>query len=1061
MEMDLKRKWSPAIRLNNIAQSALRLLMMSVLGFALHFNANAQHNGTMTVSGVVKDATGEPLVGVSVYVNKTTTGTTTNAAGAYALDIPSEQQGILVYSCIGYTVQRVPVNGRNIIDVVLLEDTQLINEIVVVGYGVQKKESSVAAIAQVKGDDLSRMNQANIATALSGQVAGVSVIQTNGQPGDEGQTILIRGKSSWSGSSPLVLVDGVERDFNQIDPSEIETMSVLKDASATAVFGVRGANGVILITTKRGKEGRVKVNVTTEAGFKNAINMVKPLNSYETAMIINTAAMNDGAWGSLISDDVIEHYRVHDMPYVYTDTDWQDFMLKTGYRQKHNINVSGGTEFARVFASIGYLNDTDIINTDKQKDYDPSYRYNRYNYRFNVDMNLTKTTSISVDAGGYIGIKNAPFETNPQRRFRPIFTLGPMDGVPYYPASVLDEYPDTVRPEEAGFRLGTTELTNSENPYVANSFSGSRSNKVSSINLSVTLKQNLDFITEGLSIKALVAYNTRSQWLGTISYDALSYKLLKDGTWLSRFGRAGNAREETVNLPSVTSDNLNAQMKNYYYEGAINYARTFGKHDVTAMIVAQRRKTQNEVAFPSYQQGVAARATYSFDKRYLFEANLGYNGSEQFSPDKRYGFFPSFAVGYNIHNEKFFKSLRKYIKKAKLRASWGQVGSDAAGERWLFVSEYENGGSDVYTPGLPGQQGSTITPIVESKAANKDATWEVATKRDIGIELSFFKNDMLTLNLDFYNENRDGILLSRGSVPTYVGITSKSVNLGKTKTKGYEIEVRWQYTTPDGDWYFLAKPSLSFSDNRITGKDEPIYLPAYRKDAGYRIGQLKGYHSTGFIQDADALMTSPAYGGNPIGLGYTEYVDFTGDGVIDKNDMFRLGYSQGYPLYNFGLALGVTYKRLSLEVLIQGVSDITRYACDNFAWPLHRLSKQVFEYQLDFWSPDNRSARFPAVHNEAYRQHNNIGDGTIQDVTLYNVSYARLKNLGVSYQLPERIVNKVRMSSASIFLRGSNLFTVCPGYPLGDPEASDGGNDIVNGFYPMTRTITAGLQLGF
>lgn len=1061
MEMDSKRKWSPAVRLKSIAQSALRLLMMSVLGLALHFNANAQHSGTMTISGVVKDATGEPLVGVSVYVDKTTTGTTTNAAGAYVLDIPSGQQGVLVYSCIGYTIQRVPVNGRKTIDVVLSEDTELINEIVVVGYGVQKKESSVAAIAQVKGDDLSRMNQANIATALSGQVAGVSVIQTNGQPGDEGQTILIRGKSSWSGSSPLVLVDGVERDFNQIDPSEIETMSVLKDASATAVFGVRGANGVILITTKRGKEGRVKVNVTTEAGFKNAINMVKPLNSYETAMIINTAAKNDGTWGSLISDDVIEHYRIHDMPYVYTDTDWQDFMLKTGYRQKHNINVSGGTEFARVFASIGYLNDTDIINTDKQKDYDPSYRYNRYNYRFNVDMNLTKTTSISVDAGGYIGIKNAPFETDRQRRFRPIFTLGPMDGVPYYPASVLDEYPDTVRPEETGFRLGTTELTNSENPYVANSFSGSRSNKVSSINLSVTLKQNLDFVTEGLSVKALVSYNTRSQWLSTISYDALSYKLLKDGTWLSRFGRAGNAREETVNLPSVTSDNLDEQMKNYYYEGTINYARTFGKHDVTAMIVAQRRKTQNKVAFPSYQQGIAARATYSFDKRYLFEANLGYNGSEQFSPDKRYGFFPSFAVGYNIHNEKFFKPLRRYVKKAKLRASWGQVGSDAAGERWLFVSEYANGGGDVYTPGLPGQQGATITPIVESKAANKDATWEVATKRDIGIELSFFKNDMLTLSLDFYNENRDGILLNRGSVPTYVGITSKSVNLGKTRTKGYEIEVKWQYSTPDGDWYFFAKPSLSFSDNRITGKDEPMYLPAYRKDAGYRIGQLKGYHSTGFIQDADALMTSPAYGGNPIGLGYTEYVDFTGDGIIDKNDMFRLGYSQGYPLYNFGLALGVTYKRLSLEVLIQGVSDISRYACDNFAWPLHRLSKQVFEYQLDFWSPDNRSARFPAVHNEAYRQHNNIGDGTIQDVTLYNVSYARLKNLGISYQLPERIVKKVRMSSASIFLRGSNLFTVCPDYPLGDPEASDGGNDIVNGFYPMTRTITAGLQLGF
>lgn len=1060
MEID-SRKMSSSCSLKCAIRPVMRLIWVCCLMITVHFSADAQRTGTaMTVSGVVKDASGEPLIGVSVYIDKTMTGTVTNASGTYLLDVPTGKE-VLVFSCIGYSTQKIPVDGRHSINAVLSVGTQLLDEIVVVGYGVQKKESSVASISQVGGDDLSRTNQTNIATALSGQVAGVSVIQNNGQPGDEGQTILIRGKSSWSGSAPLVLVDGVERDFNQIDPTEIETMSVLKDASATAVFGVRGANGVILITTKRGKEGRVKVNVTSEAGFKNAINMVKPMNSYETAMIINTAAKNDGNWGSLISDEVIEHYRTHDMPYVYTDTDWQDFMLKTGYRQKYNINVSGGTEFARVFASLGYLYDSDIINTEKQDDYDPAYKYSRYNYRVNVDMNLTKSTTLSVDAGGYIGVRNAPFETNPQRKYRPIFALGPMDGVPYYPASVLDEYPDTVRPEETGVRLGTTDLTNSENPYVANSFSGGRSNKISNINLSVTLKQDLSFITEGLSAKALVSYNTKSHWLRTVSYNALSYKLLKDGTWISRVGRDGNAREESVNLPNVTTDNIDSHMKNYYYEGAVNYARVFGRHDVTGMIVAQRRKIQNNVSFPSYQQGIAARVTYSFDKRYLFEANLGYNGSEQFSPDKRYGFFPSFAAGYNLHNEKFFKRFRRYVNKAKVRASWGQVGSDAASERWLFVSEFANGGGDCWTPGLPGQQGTTITPIVESKAANLNATWEVATKRDIGFEFSFLKNDMLIVNLDFYNENRDGILLNRGSIPTYVGITSKSVNLGKTSTKGYEIELKWQYSTPGRDWHFLVKPSMSFSDNRITSKDEPMFSPAYRKDAGYRIGQIKGYHSTGFIKDADALMTSPSYGGNPLGLGYTEYVDFNGDGIIDENDQFKLGYSQGYPLYNFGLAIGVTYKRFSVDVLIQGVSDITRFACDNFAWPLHRLSKQVFEYQLDYWSPSNTNARYPAVHNEAYRQHNNITDGTIKDVTLYNVSYARLKNVNVSYQLPERIVRKVKMSSASVFVRGNNLFTFCPDYPLGDPEASDGGNEITNGFYPMTRTITAGVQLGF
>ncbi len=1040
-----------------------RILLASLaMSLALLCSAGlSAQNVSFPVSGMVRDESGTPLPGVSVYVENTTIGASTDITGAFTLKVPSENS-VLTFSCIGYTDRKIPVSGRKELNVVLAEDSQLLEETVVVGYGVQKKESSVAAISQVKGEDLTRVNQANIATALSGQIAGVSVVQQNGQPGDESQSILIRGKSSWSGSSPLVLVDGVERDYNQIDPSEIETMSVLKDASATAVFGVRGANGVILITTKRGKAGKVKVNFSAECGMKKAVNMVKPLNSYETALVINEAAKNDGNWNTIISDEVLEHYRTHDMPYVYTDTDWQDFMLKTGWRQKYNVNVSGGTEFARVFASFGYLHDGDIINAEKQQNYDPAYRYNRYNYRINVDMNLTKTTQLSIDAGGYVGAKNAPYETNNQRRYRPIFTLGPMDGVPYYPASVLDEYPDTSRPEETGIRIGTTELTNSENPYVANSFSGSRTITTNSLNASLTLKQDLKFITKGLNFKASFSYNNITRWLKTISYNALTYKLLTDGTWVSRVGRDGNAREESVNQPSVGTEGIDYRYKNYYYEVSLNYARTFGKHDVSAMIVGQRRQNQTNVAFPRYEQGLAARATYTYDKRYLFEANLGYNGSEQFSPDKQYGFFPSFALGYNLHNEKFFKPLKKYIGKAKVRASYGQVGSDASSDRWLFISEYQTGSTDVWTPGLPNASGTTLTPIVESKAANTNATWEKATKQDIGFEFSFLKNDMFVLNMDFYREDRTGILLTRGSVPTYVGITSKAVNLGKTQTKGYEIELKWQYTTPSGYWNVYVKPSVSYSDNRIINKDEPYYSPAYMKEQGYRIDQLKAFHVTGYIADADALMTTPAYGGNPIDLGYSEYVDFNGDGIIDNNDQYAYGYSQTYPLYNFALSLGVTYRRFSLDVLFQGVSGISRSLVDNFAWSLHRLSKQVFDYQKDTWTPYNKNSMFPAVHNEAYRQHNNIrGDSAPKSNTIFDASYIRLKNVNLSYSIPDRILSKARISSASVYASASNLFTWCPNFPVGDPEASDGGSNLTNGYYPMTMSISLGVRLGF
>ncbi len=1045
-------------------QRAVTTLRLAVVLLSLSLGclcAHAQNDqGGIRISGWVKDASGQPIPGAAVMVSKTTIGVSTDLDGTYQIKAPSANS-VLVFSCIGYLEQEIKVGNQTTINVVLSEDNKMLDEIVVVGYGVQKKESSVASIAQVKGDDLARTSNTNIATALSGQVSGVSVIQQNGQPGDENQTILIRGKSSWSGSAPLVLVDGVERDYRQIDANEIETMSVLKDASATAVFGVRGANGVILITTKRGQAGQVKVNLVAETGIKNAINMVKPMNSYNTALAINEAAKNDGEWGSILSDEVLEHYRTHDMPYVYTDTDWQDFMLKTGYRHRYNINVSGGTEFAKVFASLGYLHDDDIIRTDKQMNYDPTYKYDRYNFRFNVDVNLTKTTLLSVDAGGYIGNKNAPYETNIQRRYRPIFTLGPMDGVPYYPASILDEYPDAERPDETGFRLGTTELTNSENPYVANSFSGSRSNKVNNINLSVKLQQDLDFLLQGLNFKFSASYNNRNAWLKTISYNALSYKLLSDGTWVSRYGRDGNAREETIDEPSVSTEGLDSNSKTYYYEASLNYSNTFGVNDVTAMIVAQRKKTQSNVAFPSYQQGIAARVTYAYDKRYLFEGNLGYNGSEQFAPDNQYGFFPSLALGYNIHNEKFFKPLRRLVNRAKIRATWGQVGSDAASSRWLFISEYTNGSSDCYTPGLPSSPGSNITPIVESRAANEYATWEIATKRDIGFEFSFLKNDAIVLNLDFYNERRSGILLSRQSIPTYVGISSKDMNLGKTKTRGYEIELKLQDTFLNGDLYVYAKPSVSFSDNRIINMDEPLYTPAYQKDAGYRIGQIKGYHVTGYISDADALMTTPAYGGNPIGLGYAEYVDFNGDGSIDTNDIFAFGHSQNYPLYNYALALGVTYKNISFDCLFQGVSGIDRFACDNFAWPLHRLSKQIFEYQLDYWTPYNTDAKYPAIHTESYRQHNNIKDGSIKTNTTYDASYIRLKNINVSYNIPKKWISKARISSASVYLTGNNLHTWTKDYPLGDPEASDGGSELTNGFYPMTRSFTLGLRIGF
>lgn len=572
------------------------LLPVLLPGGAIYAQGTDQA-GDRTVNGIVTDESGIPLVGVYVFVENTTNGVSTNLDGEYSIVI-SENDPTLVFSCLGFQTQKFPITGSTTINVALAQDAQNLDEVVVVGYGVQKKESSVAAITQVKGDDLANVNATSISNALSGQVPGVSIVQTSGEPGYEATNIMIRGVSSWVSSSPLVLVDGVERDFSNIDPTEIETMSVLKDASATAVFGVRGANGVILITTKRGQAGEVKVNFSAEAGIKQPINMISPMDSYNTGLVINEARKNDNDWGAMLSDEVLEHYRVQDMPYVYPNTNWQDALLKNGIQHKYNVNVSGGTDFARVFASLSYLHEGDVIRTEKNEAYDPTYKYDRYNYRFNVDMNVTKTTVISIDAGGYIGIKNRPYESNTQRRFRPLYCLGPMDGVLYYPAEVLDEYPDLLHPDETGMRLGTTDLTNAENPMIANSYSGSTTIKTSNINLSVRLKQDLSFITKGLSAKIQASYNNLSRWLRSIEYNAITYKLLESGTWVRRVGRDENTRDE--NIPSVGTESLDGNpypVRNYYYEFSVDYNRTFGKHTVTGLVVGQRRKVMQNAVF--------------------------------------------------------------------------------------------------------------------------------------------------------------------------------------------------------------------------------------------------------------------------------------------------------------------------------------------------------------------------------------------------------------------------------------------------------------------------------
>jgi TonB-linked SusC/RagA family outer membrane protein len=1033
-----------------------------------------QQPTTRTITGVVFDESGSPLPGATLFVQGTTIGTATDGNGEFTLDIPVDAK-ILTCSFIGYESQDVEIQGKSIFQITLQMRGLNIDEIVVVGYGVQTKESSVGAISQVEGKELIKSGATTLSNAFTGQLSGVVTVQNSGQPGDDAAKIYIRGISTWDDNTPLVLVDGVERNYNQIDPNEIESISVLKDASATAVFGVKGANGVILITTKRGKVGKLELTYNSEYTAKQPIFRGQIQDSYTTGLIMNEAYANDNTWGSQLSDEVLQHYKDQDMPYIYPNVNWKDELVKDyGFATKHNIGLSGGTEFAKVFASLSYLHDGDILNTQKNDVYDPSYKYERYNYRTNVDVNVTKSTVLSLESGGYIGIRNQSFQSGNQRIYRPIFTLTPMSIPMYYPAEFLETHPDAQRPDESGDRIANTLLTNANNPYLNLNNSGFKQYKNTSFDATIVLKQDLSFITKGLTVQGKVAYTNDVGYQKEFEYNAASYKYLEDGTWSRTLGTGNDTgldgQTSDVFPIEVKAEDINDNPYNsWYFEARANYARSFGKHNVTGLFVGQRRKYQNNVSFPHFEEGLVGRVTYNYNAKYLLELNAGVNGSEQFSPENRYGFFPSGAIGWNIHNEKFIADNLAFLKKAKIRYSYGEVGSgNLGGQRWLYTSTYENAGEnpDIYRPGqqLNHNNGSgvSITPIREGQVANENATWERAIKHNLGFEFAFFDRSKLSINVDLFKEERDNILLNRLSVPSWFGVATKDQNLGKTETQGYEVEVLFRNYI--GDFFYNLKVGVAFADNRIIERDEPLYRPDYRKQQGKRIGQLFGYVSDGYVDNVDERAATLRYGNGIYGLGDVVYVDFTGDGNIDEMDQVPIGYAGTYPLYNIPISGGFNYKSFDFSFTIQGALKMTRYLNDAFLWPLHRISNHYYDYQSDFWTPDNTdNPQYPALHFDVNRTHNNISDGTITTTNVRDASYLKLRNLQMGYSIAPQKLTKYQIQSFRIYLQGNNLITYAPDYPVGDPESADGGGgvSVTNGSYPLIRRITLGLQVSF
>jgi TonB-linked SusC/RagA family outer membrane protein len=909
-------------------------------------------------------------------------------------------------------------------------------------------------------------------------VPGLVTQQSNGQPGKDNASIFIRGRSTWQSSSPLVLVDGIERSMNDIDPNEVETISVLKDASATAVYGTRGGNGVIIITTKRGTEKAPQMTLTFNQGFKTPTGRSSFVDSYTTLQYANEAMKNDNNWTGFTSAANLEQYKNQTNPLFYPSVDWSKEMIKqVSFETDMNFNVSGGTEKLKYFGSLGFLNDGDILNTSKMDGFDGRFYAKRYNLRTNLDFQVTKTSLISLNVGGSFKQVNQPV-LNLLSLWRGIYFLPPNYSPPIYDTSVLEQYPDKNDPNSTGSRYawGSGLYGNMMSPITAIYTGGSNSsavftkNDINQYNVDFKLNQNLNFITKGLSFSALLSYNLSTDYLNTFSRVVPKYRLLQNGIW-ERSPEYGGDTDRLTEL-SYGGTSFSSNTQKLYYEGKINYARKFDKHDLALLGVFKRSERNlvsgSVVNEPFKDEDWAGRITYNYDLRYLFEANLGLSGSEQFAPKTRFGFFPAFAIGWNLAEEKFFKETSlSFINKLKTRATWGKTGT-SSGARWLYYAAPWVTGS---TASFGGLGGSVATWNVagagyeEGPYANADAMWEESEKKNLGFELGVFEN-MFTLNVDLYDENRNNILMPPTSqVPAWGAFNGKDRNYGKTMSHGYEIELMFNKRLGNGFRYYIGG-NISFNENRVIYRGDAAGTDFYQKYAGHPIDvQMQMLENSLYesVDDINNYIAPPA--ASQLIEGDVKYIDYNADGKIDANDQAPLEF-QTYPQYDYAIKGGFEYKNFTFTFLIQGNKDknILLYGHQvPFGVTASGVPRMEL-YQFDHYTPETPNSVYPAYHFSGdIQKYNNFYPNTAYDAKrIVSSDYVRLKMLELNYTISNKYLTNNHIRSIVLYLNGNNILTFSPlRQKFIDPEkpsflAGNGGYD-----YPMARRFNVGFRFNF
>ena len=1021
----------------------------------------------VTVKGEVIDADGLPVIGAAVMVKGVkSSGAVTDLDGKFELKAPVGTE--LVISCLGYSEGSVVFEGKAL-KIVLEEESTMLEETVVVGYGEQRKESVVGAISQIATEDIVNSGTVNITNAITGKLSGVTTIMNGGQPGSSDASIYIRGVSSWNGSAPLVLVDGVERSFSELDPNEVASISVLKDASATAVFGAKGANGVIIVTTRTGSVGKPKMTASVTYGMDFPTMLPEHISSATTAEMVNVAYRNAQSFGTLYPQSEINEFRNPSSrinSIRYPDNDWFDLTLKNMAQSvTANFSVTGGTDKVKYFASFGYNKEGSIF-----KDFTDwggsNFRYDRLNYRVNLDVNMTKTTLLSLKVGGTLGVQNVPTGTGsitPTKLFGYMYSSSPLMYPAYFPDWILDEIPDTDYPDLRGNRISSSMSAYYDNVVKLLGYGSYEQTVSNKLYTDVKLKQDLDFITKGLSFSAdfsLSTYYSRLSQSATHSnpvfyidwdiYDANMAGADAGNPWVNNKATG----EEVYEQPafSVTKGGVeNTYYLTFYWEAALNYSRQFGDHSVSALALFNQRENIKTTAFPYRTMGVVGRVTYDYKRKYLLEANLGYTGSEQFSPKNRFGLFPSVAVGYVISQERWWKNAMPWWSKMKLRYSDGLVGNDQTSSRWLYYSSYSKG-----------------TYITEDSAANLVAQWETAHKRDLGIEMGWLKN-RLTLNVDLFDEHRKDMLV-KPNVTMLVGASYKEVNKGSMKKHGLEIEVGWKDVRKSGFGYNI-EAMIGLNENRITNYEDAPYAPDYQKVAGkpYK-GQTDGVSIVdgGFYTSVDDIHNYPAYSSNwqYVNVGSYKYLDYSADGKLTTDDLHAIKGSQYAPISG-SIGYGIDYKGFEFRML--WTASCGKYVEYNRSWEIefNKGDIRVNKSQLDYWRPDNQDAGHatlvfggPSGHPMYMWAGGNPDNGyamMLDGHTWRRADYLNLREVYVGYTVKSKQFYKsTGLRSLSFYATGNNLWTVT-NLLEGDPQSTT----FTSGFYPNMLSVKIGVKVGF